>query len=189
MIKVLLPLLCTLFGIYTSAQTTTRVTLTVLNEQKAPLENVTVELLRSKDSTLVKSALTDKTGRAELENIKADTFFARISALNYSTHLTSAFTVSGQQPLISLPAITLNQAEVKQLQVVTVTAKKPFIQKLHDRIVVNVENSVISAGLANYLRGLPSNAIERIDIITNPSAKYDAAGNSGIIDIHMKKHA
>ena len=41
--------------------------------------------------------------------------------------------------------------------------------------------------LANYLRGLPSNAIERIDIITNPSAKYDAAGNSGIIDIRMKK--
>ena len=41
--------------------------------------------------------------------------------------------------------------------------------------------------LANYLRGLPSDAIDRIDIITNPSAKYDAAGNSGIIDIHMKK--
>ena len=43
------------------------------------------------------------------------------------------------------------------------------------------------ADLANYLRGLPSSAIERIDIITNPSAKYDAAGNSGIIDIRMKK--
>jgi hypothetical protein len=43
------------------------------------------------------------------------------------------------------------------------------------------------ADLANYLRGLPSAAIERIDIITNPSAKYDAAGNSGIIDIRMKK--
>lgn len=43
------------------------------------------------------------------------------------------------------------------------------------------------ADLANYLRGLPSSAIERIEIITNPSAKYDAAGNSGIIDIRMKK--
>jgi len=36
------------------------------------------------------------------------------------------------------------------------------------------------ADLANYLRSLPSSAIERIEIITNPSAKYDAAGNSGI---------
>ncbi|MGZ5192177.1 MAG: outer membrane beta-barrel protein, partial [Flavisolibacter sp.] len=43
------------------------------------------------------------------------------------------------------------------------------------------------ADLGNYLRGLPSNVVERIDIITNPSAKYDAAGNSGIIDIRMKK--
>lgn len=39
----------------------------------------------------------------------------------------------------------------------------------------------------NYLRGHPSNSIDRIEIITNPSRKYDAAGNSGIIDIPMKK--
>ena len=31
------------------------------------------------------------------------------------------------------------------------------------------------------------NAIERIELITNPSSKYDAAGNAGIIDIRMKK--
>jgi iron complex outermembrane receptor protein len=41
--------------------------------------------------------------------------------------------------------------------------------------------------LVNYLRSLPSNAIERIELITNPSSKYDAAGNAGIIDIRMKK--
>ncbi|MCC6460589.1 MAG: TonB-dependent receptor, partial [Saprospiraceae bacterium] len=41
--------------------------------------------------------------------------------------------------------------------------------------------------LANMLRGMPSGNIERIDIITNPSAKYDAAGNAGIIDIRLKK--
>jgi hypothetical protein len=43
------------------------------------------------------------------------------------------------------------------------------------------------ADLVNYLRSLPSNAIERIELITNPSARYDAAGNAGIIDIRMKK--
>ncbi len=47
--------------------------------------------------------------------------------------------------------------------------------------------AMTGADLANYLKSLPSAAIERIDIITNPSAKYDAAGNSGIIDIRMKK--
>lgn len=41
--------------------------------------------------------------------------------------------------------------------------------------------------LANMLRGLSANAVEKIELITNPSAKYDAAGNAGIIDIKLKK--
>lgn len=41
--------------------------------------------------------------------------------------------------------------------------------------------------LTNYLRGLTAEQIDRIDIITNPSAKYEAQGNAGIIDIRLKK--
>ena len=41
--------------------------------------------------------------------------------------------------------------------------------------------------LANYLRSLSSNQLEQIEIMTNPPAKYDAAGNSGIINIRTKK--
>ncbi|HLP13990.1 MAG TPA: outer membrane beta-barrel protein, partial [Flavobacteriales bacterium] len=41
--------------------------------------------------------------------------------------------------------------------------------------------------MVNYLRTLPSANIEKIEIITNPSAKYDAAGNAGIINIKFKK--
>jgi len=48
-------------------------------------------------------------------------------------------------------------------------------------------NPMSGADLANFLRALPSNSIDRIEIITNPSAKYDAAGNAGIIDIRLKK--
>ena len=44
-------------------------------------------------------------------------------------------------------ATTLSlQVSATQLGNVTVTARKPFIQKLSDRIVVNVENSIVSAG-------------------------------------------
>jgi outer membrane receptor protein involved in Fe transport len=45
-----------------------------------------------------------------------------------------------------------------------------------------------AAELTNYLRNLPATAIEQIEIMTNPSAKYDAAGNSGIINIKTKKN-
>ncbi len=41
--------------------------------------------------------------------------------------------------------------------------------------------------LATYLKGLPANALERIDLITEPSAKYDAAGTAGIINIRLKR--
>jgi len=44
-----------------------------------------------------------------------------------------------------------------------------------------------SAQLATLLRSTDGNTIQSIEIITNPSAKYDAAGNSGIINIKLKK--
>ncbi|MEO6550770.1 MAG: outer membrane beta-barrel protein [Ferruginibacter sp.] len=42
--------------------------------------------------------------------------------------------------------------------------------------------------LANMLRSMPSSNLDQIEIMTNPSAKYDAAGNSGIINIKTKKN-
>jgi len=44
------------------------------------------------------------------------------------------------------------------------------------------------ADLATYLKTLQSAQIEAIELITNPSAKYDAAGNAGIINIRLKKN-
>ncbi len=42
--------------------------------------------------------------------------------------------------------------------------------------------------LAAILKGMNSSDIEAIEIITNPSAKYDAGGNLGIINIRLKKN-
>lgn len=44
------------------------------------------------------------------------------------------------------------------------------------------------ADLANMLRSMSSSQLEQIEIMTNPPAKYDAAGNSGIINIKTKKN-
>ncbi|MES2108891.1 MAG: TonB-dependent receptor [Bacteroidota bacterium] len=45
-----------------------------------------------------------------------------------------------------------------------------------------------SAQLATLLRSTDGTTIQSIEIITNPSAKYDASGNSGIINIKLKKN-
>jgi iron complex outermembrane receptor protein len=43
------------------------------------------------------------------------------------------------------------------------------------------------ADLANFLKNMPSTTLDQIELMTNPSAKYDAAGNSGIINFKTKK--
>ncbi len=42
--------------------------------------------------------------------------------------------------------------------------------------------------LANMLRNMQSSQLDQLEIMTNPPAKYDAAGNSGIINIKTKKN-
>lgn len=43
------------------------------------------------------------------------------------------------------------------------------------------------ADLENYLKSLPSSSLEQIEIMTNPPARYDAAGNGGVVNIKTKK--
>jgi iron complex outermembrane recepter protein len=58
-------------------------------------------------------------------------------------------------------------------------------------VTVMIDNRptyMTGAQLASYLKSLPSSAIDQLEIMSNPSAKYDAAGNSGIINLKTKKN-
>jgi len=56
-------------------------------------------------------------------------------------------------------------------------------------VMINDKLTYLTAAqLATLLRSTDGNTIKSIEIITNPSAKYDAAGNSGIINIKLKKN-
>ena len=137
-------ILAVLIGVVANAQQG-KIKTTVVNTQQVAVENATVELLRSKDSSIVKLSLSDKTGLAEFENIKFGEYLLRVTVVNYATYFSSSFSLSTEQTDVTVPKIALQQ-KATQLSGVTVTAKKPFIQKLSDRIVVNVENSIVSAG-------------------------------------------
>ncbi|MDU1903315.1 MAG: TonB-dependent receptor [Dysgonomonas sp.] len=41
--------------------------------------------------------------------------------------------------------------------------------------------------LINYLRSIPTESVENIELISQPSSKYDASGSSGIINIQKKR--
>lgn len=55
------------------------------------------------------------------------------------------------------------------------------------QILINGKPSVMSDDPSNALGALTADMIESIEIITNPSAKYEAGGTSGIINIILKK--
>ncbi len=56
------------------------------------------------------------------------------------------------------------------------------------KVLVDGKPSVLAeSNLQAFLKSIPANTIESIELITNPSARYDANGNAGIINIKLKK--
>lgn len=93
-------------------------------------------------------------------------------------------------------ADNINQGGGSLLQVmqnlpgVTVSQEGTVRLRGNDRVAILVDGkqtALTGFGNQQSLDNIPSSAIERIDIINNPSAKYDANGNAGIINIIFKK--
>ena len=59
----------------------------------------------------------------------------------------------------------------------------------NSNVIVLVDGRPTNIPTAQLLRQLPSNSIKSIELITNPSAKYNPDGNSGIINIILNKNA
>jgi outer membrane receptor protein involved in Fe transport len=80
------------------------------------------------------------------------------------------------QAMQNLPGVTVQEGKVNL--------------RGSDKIVVLIDgkqSALTGFGSQTGLDNLPASAIERIEIINNPSAKYDANGNAGIINIIYKK--
>ena len=211
----------------TLAQT---ITGTVKDDQGKILSGASVALKKFTDSSLVKLAITNSSGRYEFSAMQADSYFVNVSYIGHVQKNSPSFEYAGKGETTA-PEILLAK-EANHLKEVTVISRKPVIEVRADKTILNVEGSVNAVGqdalellrkspgvlvdkddnvslsgkngvqvyidgrptplsgkdLSDYLKTIQSSQIEAIEIITNPSAKYDAAGNAGIINIRLKKN-
>ncbi|MBD1395694.1 TonB-dependent receptor [Pontibacter sp. JH31] len=202
----------------------------VLEDANKPMGYANVLLLQAADSALVKGTLTDEAGAFQFEGIAIGRYKVVASMVGFGKSKAMEAHITAPDQRLTLDAILMSQAATA-LKEVVIEGQKPLIEQHLDKTVVNVENSIVSAGstalevlekapgvvvdqndnismrgrqgvivmvdgkpvpmsgseLANMLRGMAASSVEKIELITNPSAKYDAAGNSGIIDIRLKR--
>jgi iron complex outermembrane recepter protein len=195
----------------------------IISEKKEAVANATVGLLLAKDSSLIRSEISDQNGGFSFALTDTIPMLISVSAIGYQIQIKNV-----QQPL---PVLITMTAAPKALNEITVTSKKPMIEVKPDKVIFNIENSVNAIGntgfdllrkspgvmidnndnvsllgngvaiyidnkpspltgkeLSSFLRSLQSTDIEAIELIKNPSAKYDAAGTGGIINIRLKKN-
>lgn len=197
-----------------------------------PIAFANVLLLNAKDSSLVKGMVTSEEGAYIINYVKPGEYLMLASMVGYKKAYSSIFNLLPNGGDMELNTIKLEE-DNKQLNEVTVQATKPLYEQQIDKLVVNVQSSITSAGstaldvlerspgialdrqnnsltmsgkegvvvmingkisrmpmaaVMQMLSGMNASNIEKIELITTPSASYDAEGNAGVINIVLKKN-
>jgi hypothetical protein len=202
----------------------------VIDGSTKTIESATITLLRTKDSSVAKMSVADKTGKFEFADVAEGQYMVSISAVGHNKGLSEVVEINASNLDVTLKTIELIP-QAKAITGVTVTSKKPLIEQKAGKTLINVDASPTNTGLnalellekspgvsvdndgnislkgkqgvtilvdgkptymsgadlAALLKNMQSSSLEQIEIMTNPPAKYDAAGNSGIINIKTKK--
>jgi iron complex outermembrane recepter protein len=200
----------------------------VQDEKGVGLQKATVNLLTT-DTLLLQNTVTNSSGMAELNGIATGRYLLKVTYLGYETLFLSFTDIDNKTALSA--TVTLKPT-VGLLTGVTLKGKKPLVQFLPDKTVINVEAGITNSGttvmevlekspgvtigrdgsismkgkpqvmvlidgkqtqlngaeLQAYLSGINASQVDVIELIDNPGAKYDAAGNAGIINIKTKKN-
>lgn len=137
---------------------------------------------------------------AETKSVPAVNF-----TLNISTNEIETVTVTAERPLIErrpdmLVVNVENSALAAGNSALDILQRSPGVTLDKDEnlslmgkqgVVVMIDGKqthLSSTQLADLLRNTDGNSIRSIELITNPSSKYDAAGSAGMINIVLKKN-
>lgn len=122
---------------------------------KLTVEFATVQLIKNPDSSIVRSAISDKKGRFIIDNIDAGNYILKFSFIGYST-FSRTISIASQQKL-NLGTIEIISSAGNMNEVV-VTAKKSILNTSIDRKVYSVSQDIMaqSGTASDVLKNIPS---------------------------------
>jgi ferric enterobactin receptor len=161
----------------------------VISDLKTNKYNVKIDFIGYKTKMIYNLDLTN-TKSVDLGNI----------LLIGSTQLLNEITVTGETPnninKIDKQVYKASQFEtakggtaidvIRNMPSITVNGENEIRLRGSTGFLILLNGKPVQTDAATLLNQLPANAIENIEIITAPSAKYDADGKSGIINITTK---
>ncbi|MFA5404800.1 MAG: TonB-dependent receptor [Ignavibacteria bacterium] len=194
-----------------------------------PLENASVRIIKSEDSTLLKGISTDKAGKFIVDEIPYGLYTVKINFIGYIFAVAKNVTISNEKKAINFgtilletgseltdeinvveeaPAMTFENGKkvynlekdlnAKSGSVMDVLKNIPSVNVDNDgnvslrgggnvKILIDGKESALLSNGNQALQNISANTVEKIEVINNPSAKYEAEGISGIINIQIKK--
>jgi hypothetical protein len=194
------------------------------NNEVAPY--ATIALVAGKDSSIVKGAISDDQGLFAIDNISEGSYMVTVQYIGFQKKWTERFTLDSAHAAHEFPGIALEEA-TQNLQELTVKGQRSLVEQKGDRMILNVENSIIAKGnkvedllkyaplvrmssngikvgnkgnvlilvdgrqtsesaLSNFLQNFSAEEILKIEVLSNPPAKYDASFGA-VINIITKK--
>ena len=148
----------------------------VINVKDEPISFANVLLLKLKDSSLVKGIMTEHSGTFSFENIPEGKYIVTSTFTGFGQEYTKSFEITGSNTRVDLGNIKLFEKQT-ELTGVTILAKKPMFEQKIDRMVINVANSITSAG---------GNALEVLErspgiIVDRQNNSISMNGKNGIV--------
>ncbi len=163
---------CFLCFIHFTAAQTFQISGSVIdnNNETVPFANVLV--LKTADSTLVKGSLTDDNGNFSITNVPTGNYFVKASMIGFQEANSPSFELNADR---NLAPLILTEGEA--LDEVVVQATKPLFQQKVDRMVINVESSIVSSG------GTALEILERSPgvIVNRQSNNISLLGKDGVV--------
>jgi len=200
----------------------------IIDNKKQPIGFATISLLNSKTNKYVKGETSNENGEFLIEKVSPGDYILSVTMVGYMKNETEKVVIDSKNTVVKRNIILKENAV--QLGTVVVAAKKKFIEQTVDKMVVNPEASVTSAGdnvyeilkkvpgvtidnnenislkgkqgvmilvddkptyvsaeqLTTLLKSMQGKNVDRIEIMENPPARFDAEGNAGIINIKTK---